>query len=123
MGHGSYRISGNFGPIIPSVTDAKNNGFDDCLWLLDDYLEELSIMNIFFYIQNRHGEKELITPSANGTIFNGSHRKAIIELADKIAFDKNVTVIERKISIHEIISAYEEDRVIEIFGVSNENLV
>jgi len=62
MGHGSYRISGNFGPLIPSVTNAKDNGFDDVLWLIDDYVEELTTMNVFFYIQNRKGEKELITP-------------------------------------------------------------
>lgn len=43
MGHGNYRISGNFGPCIPSVTDAKNNGFDDVLWLIDDYVEEMTI--------------------------------------------------------------------------------
>lgn len=42
LGHGRYRISGNFGPILPSVTDAKDNGFDDVLWLLDDYVKEMT---------------------------------------------------------------------------------
>lgn len=48
MGHGAYRISGNFGPLIPVVKDAKDNGFDDVLWLIDDYVKELTILNVFF---------------------------------------------------------------------------
>lgn len=48
MGHGHYRISGNFGPLIPVVKDAKENGFDDVLWLIDDYVKELTILNVFF---------------------------------------------------------------------------
>jgi branched-subunit amino acid aminotransferase/4-amino-4-deoxychorismate lyase len=48
MGHGGYRISGNFGPLIPTVKDARENGFDDVLWLIDDYVKELTILNVFF---------------------------------------------------------------------------
>jgi hypothetical protein len=47
LGHGAFRISGNMGPLIPHVTDAKNNGFDDVLWLLDDYVKEATVLNIF----------------------------------------------------------------------------
>ena len=47
LGHGRYRISGNFGPIMPTVTDAKENGFDDVLWLLDYYVKEMTQHNIF----------------------------------------------------------------------------
>jgi len=47
LGHGSYRISGNMGPLVPAVTDAKNNGFSDVLWMLDDYIKECTQLNIF----------------------------------------------------------------------------
>lgn len=47
LGHGQYRVSGNLGPLMPSVTDAKMNGFDDVLWLLDDYVKEMTILNVF----------------------------------------------------------------------------
>jgi len=47
IGHGRNRISGNLGPILPTVTDAKENGFDDVLWLLDDYVKEMTQHNIF----------------------------------------------------------------------------
>jgi branched-chain amino acid aminotransferase len=50
MGHGEFRISGNFGPLLPTVTDAKINGFDDVLWMIDDYVQEMTILNVFFLI-------------------------------------------------------------------------
>lgn len=36
LGHGQYTLAGNLGPLVPSVSEAKRNGFDDVLWLLDD---------------------------------------------------------------------------------------
>lgn len=47
LGHGSFRISGNMGPLVPAVSDAKNNGFDDVLWLLDGYVKECTVLNVF----------------------------------------------------------------------------
>lgn len=49
LGHGEYRVSGNIGPLVPTVHDAKINGFDDVLWLLDDYIKEMTILNVFVY--------------------------------------------------------------------------
>jgi len=74
MGHGEYRISGNFGPLIPVVNDARINGFDDVLWLIDDYIKEMTVLNVFFLIQSRFGEVELVTPINDGCIFNGVQR-------------------------------------------------
>ena len=47
LGHAGYRIAGNYGPLVPSVTDAKNNGFDDVLWMLDDNIKECTALNLF----------------------------------------------------------------------------
>ncbi len=74
QGHGSYRISGNFGPLIPYIKDARENGFDDVLWLIDDYIKELTILNFFVLWKNRAGEVELLTPSDDGCLFNGVPR-------------------------------------------------
>jgi len=71
LGHGAVRISGNLGPLMPSVTDAKMNGFDDVLWLLDDYIKEMTILNVFILQQSRLGHLELVTPPDDGCIFNG----------------------------------------------------
>jgi branched-subunit amino acid aminotransferase/4-amino-4-deoxychorismate lyase len=35
------------GPLVPAVSDAKNNGFDDVLWLLDGYIKECTVLNVF----------------------------------------------------------------------------
>ena len=54
MGHGSYRLSGNFGTLIPKVSNAWNNGFDDVVWLIDDYIKELTVLNFFALVQTRY---------------------------------------------------------------------
>ena len=95
LGHGRYRISSNFGPLGPSLQDAKDNGFDDVLWLLDDNIKEMTMLNIFFLWKSRYGQLELITPPDDGCIFNGSFRKSILELAPEIEKERGVKVIER----------------------------
>ena len=59
---------------MPSVTDAKMNGFDDVLWLLDDYIKEMTILNVFILQRSRLGHMELITPPDDGCILNGVAR-------------------------------------------------
>lgn len=48
LGHGQYTISGNLGSLVPYVSDAKQNGFDDVLWMLDDFVQEMTVLNTFF---------------------------------------------------------------------------
>ncbi len=76
MGHGAYSISGNFGPLIPVIKDARDHGCDDVLWLLDDYVKEMTILNFFVLQKSRMGGVlELVTPSnEDGCIFNGVPR-------------------------------------------------
>jgi branched-chain amino acid aminotransferase len=98
------------------MMDAKANGFDDVLWLLDDYVKEMTVLNVFTYWKSRYGKLELVTPPNDGCIFNGTVRQSIIELADEIEREKGVKVVEKQISIHEIINAYKEERLFEFFG-------
>ena len=67
---------------MPTVTDAKENGFDDVLWLLDDYVKEMTQHNIFVLQQSRYGNLELLTPPDDGCILNGVTRQTIVDLAD-----------------------------------------
>ena len=53
LGHGEFRVSGNIGPLVPTVRDAKLNGFDDVLWLLDDFIKEMTILNVFVLKKSR----------------------------------------------------------------------
>lgn len=74
LGHGAFRLAGNLGPLIPTVADARQNGFDDVLWLLDDYITEMTILNVFVFWQSRYGHYELVTPPNDGTILNSVTR-------------------------------------------------
>ena len=84
LGHGQFRVSGNLGPLMPSVTDAKMNGFTDVLWLLDDYIKELTILNVFMLQQSRLGHTELLTPPDDGCILNGVTRQSILDMGEEI---------------------------------------
>lgn len=105
LGHGQYRLSGNLGPLVPQMMDAKMNGFDDVLWLLDDYVNEMTVLNVFALMKTRYGTYELVTPPNDGCIFNGTVRQSTIDLKDDILKEKNVKIVERQLSIHEIINA------------------
>jgi branched-chain amino acid aminotransferase len=96
LGHGSFRVASNFGPLVPTIVDAKNNGFDDVLWTLDGFIKEMTVINVFALIKSRYGVVELVTPPNDGCIFNGSVRKSIIELSDEIAREAGgIKVVER----------------------------
>lgn len=118
LGHGQYRVSGNLGPLMPSVTDAKMNGFDDVLWLLDDYIKEMTILNVFMLQQSRYGHLELLTPPDDGCILNGVTRQTIIDMAPEIESKLGAKVVERQVSIHELINSDKESRLVSMFGAS-----
>lgn len=84
LGHGQYTVSGNLGPLVPYVSEAKRNGFDDVLWLLDDFVQEMTILNVFFIYQDRYGQIKAYTPIDNGCILSGVTRNSILEMHDQI---------------------------------------
>lgn len=116
LGHGSFRVASNFGPLSPTIQDAKRNGFDDVLWTLDGFVKEMTVINVFAVIKSRYGQLELITPPNDGCIFNGSVRQSILALAEEIERDTGAKVVERQLSVHEMVSAAHEGRFMEFFG-------
>jgi branched-subunit amino acid aminotransferase/4-amino-4-deoxychorismate lyase len=80
---------------VPTIADAKQNGFDDVLWMLDDYVKEFTVLNVFVLWKSRYGEVELITPPIDGCIFNGTLRQSLVEMKDKIFKEKGVKLVER----------------------------
>ena len=118
LGHGQYTLAGNLGPLVPSVSEAKRNGFDDVLWLLDDDVQEMTILNVMFVLKDRYGKLQLVTPPDNGCIIPGVIPKSIMALHERIREETGMIIEERPISIHELISAFKEDRLIEAIGCS-----
>jgi branched-chain amino acid aminotransferase len=84
---------------MPLITDAKNNGHDDVLWLLDDYVKEMTMLNVFVLQQSRYGHLELLTPPDDGCILNGVTRQSILDMKDAIKQKFNIEVTERQFSI------------------------
>lgn len=78
----------------------------------------MTILNVLFVVQNRYSELELLTPPDNGCILPAVTRNSVLDLKDKIRADTGMEVRERPISIHELLHAHEEDRLIEVIGAS-----
>ena len=119
-GTGDTKLGPNYaGTILPQSLAAKK-GYSQVMWLFGDEVTEVGTMNIFFLWVNKHGKKELVTAPLDGTILPGVTRNSIIELAKQWGeFD----VVERKFTIHEVVDAIKENRMIEAFGAGTAAIV
>lgn len=71
-------------------------------------IQEMGVCNLFIFMKNKNGEKELITPILDGTILPGITRDSILRMTTEMDRFK---VIERSIHIDEVIQGIKEDRV------------
>ena len=64
------------------MNEALSKGYDDLLWLFNGkWITEASTRNVFF-VFNRDGMKELVTPPENGIIYAGITRDTVLKIAD-----------------------------------------
>nr|CAG4643916.1 EOG090X051P [Lepidurus arcticus] len=114
-GCGDAKMGSNYAPTIRVQKMAEKQGHQQVLWLFgeDHQLTEAGTMNIFVYMVNEQGEKELITPPLNGLILPGVTRRCFLELARKWGEFK---VTERVITMAEMVKAHKESRLLEVFG-------
>lgn len=110
-GVGYAKCAGNYGAVMMPVREVRKMGYDQILWLdgiQHKYLQEIGTMNIFVIIDG-----VLITPSLDqGTILDGITRDSIIRIAETEGY----LVQERDISIDEVINAYHEGNLEDMFG-------
>ncbi len=110
-GVGFAKCAGNYGATMMPVREVQKMGYDQILWLdgvHKRYLQEIGTMNIFIIIDG-----VIITPGLDqGTILDGITRDSIIQLAE----DEGYVVQERDISIEEVINAYHENKLEDMFG-------
>ncbi|KYG34814.1 branched-chain amino acid aminotransferase [Alkalihalobacillus trypoxylicola] len=109
-GTGMAKTAGNYSAAYNAQSAASTLGYSQVLWLdglEKKYIEEVGSMNVFFKING-----EIITPELNGSILEGITRKSLIQLLNSW----NVPVVERKITIQEIVEAYEKGLLEEAFG-------
>ncbi|OCF32305.1 branched-chain-amino-acid transaminase [Kwoniella heveanensis BCC8398] len=124
-GTGSYKLGANYG----TVNISKKPGYAMSLWLhgQEDFISEAGAMNVFIIKQAEDGFLEFITMSLNnGIVLPGVTRESIIELLTEHAegekdfpidgMPKKIRVVQRDISMPEIIKGVEDGTLKGMFG-------
>ncbi|MFT4093367.1 MAG: branched-chain amino acid aminotransferase [Niabella sp.] len=110
-GTGAAKTGGNYAASLLSSAEAKKQGYDQVLWmdaLEHKYVQEVGAMNIMFVIGDT-----IVTPDlTDGTILSGITRLSLIELFR----EQGYKVEERRVSIDELVSAYNAGQLKEVFG-------
>lgn len=109
-GTGEAKAAGNYAAAIRPTEMAKQNGYDQVLWLDAqnfEYVQEAGTMNIFFKIAGK-----IVTPNLSGSILSGITRLSVIDLLR----DKGFEVTERPVSMNEIAEASENGTLEEAWG-------
>jgi branched-chain amino acid aminotransferase len=109
-GTGAIKAAGNYAASLYASRIATNMGYTQVLWLdarEKKYVEEVGTSNIFFLIGD-----DLITPPLHGTILPGVTRDSVIKLASHLG----VKVIERPLTIDEVVTALEAGTLKEAFA-------
>lgn len=78
---------------------AKDNGFDDAIYVRNNFITEATYANIFIV----DSKNNLITPPADNHVLRGITRNRLIEIAKRI----NLNVIEKKFTIDELLLSQE----------------
>lgn len=118
-GFGNAKVGANYGPSILAQAEAVQRGYHQVLWLFGEqgYVTEAGASNFFVLWKTKDtGVLEMVTPPLEqGIILEGITRASVIELArEKLT---HVAVRERKFTIHDMIEANDEGRLLEAFAV------
>ncbi len=110
-GTGEAKFAGNYGAALLPAQLAQQKGYDQVLWLDAKefrYIQECGTMNIMFVIDGK-----VYTPELYGTILKGITRDSAIHLLRDAGYE----VEEKRITIDEIIEAYNNGTLQEAFGI------
>ncbi|MFZ4404768.1 MAG: branched-chain amino acid aminotransferase [Pseudobdellovibrionaceae bacterium] len=109
-GIGAAKTGGNYAASLLAAKEAQKQGYSQVLWLDGKdkkYVEEVGAMNVFFRIKDK-----VITPALGGTILPGVTRDSVIHLLK----NQGVQVEERPLAMDEILEAYKNGHLKEVFG-------
>jgi branched-chain amino acid aminotransferase len=116
-GLGYAKTAANYAAALFPTTKSRREGADQVLWLdgaEHRFVEEVGAMNIFFKIGG-----QVLTPPLEGTILPGVTRDSVIALLA----DKELAVQQRRIAIDEVVQAFRDGKVEEIFGTGTAAVV
>ncbi|HSC53478.1 MAG TPA: branched-chain amino acid aminotransferase [Phnomibacter sp.] len=109
-GVGYAKTAGNYAASMYAMAKAKEKGYDQVLWTdaaEHKYVQEAGVMNVFFIIGNK-----AITPNLDGAILAGITRDSVITVLREMGIE----VEERPIHIDELMEAYKNGELKEVFG-------
>ncbi len=109
-GIGYAKSGGNYAASLLPAKKAIEEGYNQVLWTdskTHEFIEEAGTMNIVFQIGD-----EIVTPALSTSILSGITRKSVIELSKHWGID----IIERKISVKEVIDAIKSKTLKGAFG-------
>jgi branched-chain amino acid aminotransferase len=116
-GVGEAKTAGNYAAAMYPSKIAREKGYDQVIWLdaiHHKFVQEVGTMNIFFAFKN-----EVVTPATTGTILKGITRATAIEVIE----GKGIPVVQREISIDEVLERYNSGDLVEIFGTGTAALI
>lgn len=135
-GSGGHKLGLNYASGFLPQTLASKQGYDQVLWLLgkNEKVTEAGAMNLFFAVQRRDGDVDLITPPLDGTILPGITRACMLAFAEAHSTGKIVLpgvpaslklhVHERPVTMGEIdVFSTQIGRILEVFGVGTAVIV
>ena len=109
-GIGYAKTGGNYAASLIAQNKAHDSGYSQVLWLDGverKYIEEVGAMNIFFKINGT-----VVTPMLSGSILPGITRNSVLHLCR----EWGIPTEERKLSVDELMTAFKNGEVEEIFG-------
>ncbi len=109
-GTGFTKCGGNYAASLRAGDRAEKQGYSQVLWLDGverKYIEEVGAMNVLFKING-----EIVTPALSGSILPGITRMSCLALLRSWGY----SVIERRISVDELVTAARDGSLEEAFG-------
>ncbi len=111
-GTGEAKTPGNYAGSIAATEIALQKGYQQVLWLDGverKYIDEVGAMNIAFVLN----DEQIVTPTLTGAILQGVTRQSLLTLAPDLGY----RVVERRVSIDEVINGLADGSVSEVFGM------
>ncbi|MBQ4803727.1 branched-chain amino acid aminotransferase [Aquimarina sp. MMG015] len=116
-GFGYAKAAGNYAGQFYPTKLAKERGYQQIIWTdsnTHEYVEEAGTMNVFFRINDT-----LLTAPVSDRILDGITRKSLIALAEKQGYNVEV----RPIKVSEVVDAFKNGSLKEIFGAGTAAVV
>jgi branched-chain amino acid aminotransferase len=116
-GTGEAKAAGNYAGSLRPAYEAQQKGFDQVMWMggpNKTQVHEVGTMNIFFVIGD-----EVVTPATDGAILKGITRDSFLTILK----EKGIKVSERIVEIDEVVAAYDNGTLKEIFGAGTAAVV